>query len=110
MNFVNLKVKDGIGKIDNFTINNLPKEEKSVILGFRAEDVEIADEGISTKVETVEILGREKLLTLKHNDRIFKVLVENTFSIEEGKGIYIRPKIGKCYIFNEKTEEFIKKC
>ena len=110
MNFVNLKVKDGIGGIDNFTINNLQKEKKNVILGFRAEDVEIADEGIGAKVETVEILGREKLLTLNHNDRKFKVLVENTFSIEEGKGIYIKPKVGKCYIFDEKTEEFIKKC
>ena len=110
MNFVNLKVKDGIGGIDNFTVNNLQKEKKNVILGFRAEDVEIADEGIGAKVETVEILGREKLLTLNHNDRKFKVLVENTFSIEEGKGIYIKPKVGKCYIFDEKTEEFIKKC
>ena len=110
MNFVNLKVKDGIGGIDNFTINNLQKEKKNVILGFRAEDVEIADEGIGAKVETVEILGREKLLTLNHNDRKFEVLVENTFSIEEGKGIYIKPKVGKCYIFDEKTEEFIKKC
>ena len=107
MNFVNLKVKGGI---DNFTVNNLQKEKKNVILGFRAEDVEIADEGIGAKVETVEILGREKLLTLNHNDRKFKVLVENTFSIEEGKGIYIKPKVGKCYIFDEKTEEFIKKC
>ena len=89
---------------------NLQKEKKNVILGFRAEDVEIADEGIGAKVETVEILGREKLLTLNHNDRKFKVLVENTFSIEEGKGIYIKPKVGKCYIFDEKTEEFIKKC
>ena len=110
MNFVNLIVKDGIGGIDNFTVNNLQKEKKNVILGFRAEDVEIADEGIGAKVETVEILGREKLLTLNHNDRKFKVLVENTFSIEEGKGIYIKPKVGKCYIFDEKTEEFIKKC
>ena len=110
MNFVNLKVKDGIGGIDNFTVNNLQKEKKNVILGFRAEDVGIADEGIGAKVETVEILGREKLLTLNHNDRKFKVLVENTFSIEEGKGIYIKPKVGKCYIFDEKTEEFIKKC
>ena len=95
---------------DIFTVNNLQKEKKNVILGFRAEDVEIADEGIGAKVETVEILGREKLLTLNHNDRKFKVLVENTFSIEEGKGIYIKPKVGKCYIFDEKTEEFIKKC
>ena len=110
MNFVNLKVKDGIGVIDNYTIKNITKENKNVILGFRAEDVEIANAGIGAKVDTVEILGREKLLTLSHNNRIFKVLVENTFHIEEGKGIYIRPKEGKCYIFDEKTEEFIKKC
>ena len=110
MNFVNLKVKDGIGVIDNYTIKNITKEKKNVILGFRAEDVEIANAGIGAKVDTVEILGREKLLTLSHNNRIFKVLVENTFHIEEGKGIYIRPKEGKCYIFDEKTEEFIKKC
>ena len=101
--------------------------------------MEIANAGIGAKVDTVEILGREKLLTLSHNNRIFKVLVENTFHIEEGKsqdklnnkleqlvkskiltryyfnsedgkGIYIKPKVGKCYIFDEKTEEFIKKC
>ena len=28
MNFVNLKVKDGIGGINNFTVNNLQKEKK----------------------------------------------------------------------------------
>ena len=80
------------------------------ISGLPIKDVEIANAGIGAKVDTVEILGREKLLTLSHNNRIFKVLVENTFHIEEGKGIYIRPKEGKCYIFDEKTEEFIKKC
>ena len=36
-------------------------------------------------MDTVEILGRERLLTLNHNDRIYKMLVEKTFFIEEGK-------------------------
>ena len=110
MNFITLNIKNGVGNIDQFQLNNLPEGKERVILGFRAEDVEIASEGIEVLVDTVEILGREKLLTLSHKDNTFKVLVENTFEIQEGKTIFIKPKAGKCYLFDENTEEFIKKC
>lgn len=110
MNFIQVDINNGIGNIGELSINNLPKDKKKVLLGFRAEDVEIADDGFEVEVETVEILGREKLLTVKKDNDIYKMLVKNTSTINEGEKIRIKPKCGSNYIFDIDSEEFIKKC
>ena len=110
MNFIQVDINNGIGNIGELSINNLPKDKKKVLLGFRAEDVEIADDGFEVEVETVEILGREKLLTVKKDNDIYKMLVKNTSKINEGEKIRIKPKCGSNYIFDIDSEEFIKKC
>ena len=110
MNFIDLECKEGISSVDSLTIENLPKDKSKVILGVRAEDFEVADKGLKTKVVTVEILGRERLLTLDHNGAIYKMLVDKEFFIDEGAELIIRPKTGKSYVFDSESEEFITKC
>ena len=110
MNFLTVDVKDCKCYIDGYTIANLPKNKKKVLLGFRAEDLEVASEGIKTTISTVEILGRERLLTLDHKGNKYKMLVEKEFNNPEGSELIIRPKEGKSYIFDIESEEFIKKC
>lgn len=110
MNFINLEVNDGKGNIDSHCINNLPTDKKKVVLGFRAEDLEVSDDGFTTKVTTLEILGRERLLTLDYKGNVYKMLVHKEFEIAEGSELKIRPKKGKAYVFDIETEEFIKKC
>ena len=110
MNFIDLECKEGISSVDSLTIENLPKDKSKVILGVRAEDFEVADKGLKTKVVTVEILGRERLLTLDHNGAIYKMLVDKEFFIDEGAELIIRPKTGKSYVFDAESEEFITKC
>ena len=110
MNFINLDCKDGMSVVDSLTIENLPKDKSKVVLGVRAEDFEVTDKGLKTKVVTVEILGRERLLTLDHNGAIYKMLVDKEFFIDEGAELMIKPKTGKSYVFDAESEEFITKC
>ena len=110
MNFIDLEVKDGKAVMDSLTIENLPEDKAKVTLGVRAEDFEVASEGLKTKVETVEILGRERLLTLNHNGKTYKMLVDKEFFINEGEELIVRPKTGKSYVFDAESEAFITKC
>ena len=110
MNFINLDVNNGSAKVDSLTVNNLPEGKDKLIMGVRAEDFETAEEGLNTTVVTVEMLGREKLLTLDHNGATYKMLVDKEFQIEEGKELIVRPKAGKSYVFDAESEEFIVKC
>ena len=61
-------------------------------------------------MQTVEILGREKLLTLSHKDKTYKMLVHKEFEIEEGSELTVKPKLGKSYVFDAESEEFVTKC
>ena len=110
MNFINVDLKNGVGTLDTLTMENLPKNKNKAIIGVRAEDFEVADKGLNTKVVTVEILGRERLLTLEHAGKEYKMLVDKEFFIDEGAQLTIRPKAGKCYVFDAESEEFIAKC
>lgn len=110
MNFINLDVINGESNINGYLIKDLPKDMKKIILGVRAEDLEVSEVGFTTKVTTVEVLGRERLLTLEHENNIYKMLVDKEFNISEGEELKIRPKIGKSYVFDSKSEELIKKC
>ena len=110
MNFIPLNVENGIAKVDSLEVNNLPLDKKNVLMGVRAEDFEVAESGLKTIVKTVEILGRERLLTLTHNQTEYKMLVEKEFEIEEGKELIVRPKLGKSYVFDAESEAFITKC
>ena len=110
MNFLEVEVNDGQATINDLVIENLPKYKKTVILGIRSEDFEVAETGLITKVSTVEILGRERLLTLDHQGNTYKMLVDKEFFIKEGEEMIVRPKTGKTYVFDSESEEFVKKC
>ncbi|MGL4741608.1 MAG: ABC transporter ATP-binding protein [Sarcina sp.] len=110
MNFMELQIKEGQADVDGFMIKDLPIDKSKVILGFRAEDLEPNEAGISMQVNTVEILGRESLLTLKHDKNIYKMLVDKNFQIKEGNTIKVAPKKGNSYVFDSESEVFIKRC
>ena len=59
---------------------------------------------------TVEILGRERLLTLEHQGRTYKMLVDKEFYVNEGEELIVRPKTGKSYVFDAESEAFVTKC
>lgn len=110
MNFLEVEVKNGESVVDGYTIKGMPENKSKAIIGFRAEDLEVANEGFKTKISTIEVLGREKLLTLIHNESTYKMLVEKEFAMNEGDILMVRPKLGKSYIFDSESEAFIKKC
>lgn len=52
------------------------------------------------KVKTLEILGREILLTLDYNNQsTYKMLIDKDFEIKEGESIKVAPKKGNAYVF-----------
>ena len=110
MNFIDIAINDGKCTIDSLTIENLPTNLTKATLGVRAEDFEVATEGLKTKVMTVEILGRERLLTLDHQGKTYKMLVDKEFVINEGEELIVKPKTGKSYVFDAESEAFITKC
>lgn len=110
MNFITLDVKNSEAMLENLKFENLPKNKSRVYLGIRAEDLEVSNDGVETKVVTVEVLGREILLTLDYKGSIFKMLLEKEYKVNEGSKIKIKPKKGKAYLFDMETEEFISKC
>ncbi len=109
MNFIKLNIINGSATHSGYTFNGLPTDNDMLYLGFRAEDVEPHAEGFETTVQTVEVLGRERLLTLTFNGEIYKMLVDKEFTIKEGETLRVRPKQGKAYLFDPKTEEFVTK-
>ncbi len=110
MNFMELDVVDGKASVAHCVFEGIPATHDKVYIGFRAEDIEAHEDGFETLVQTVEILGRERLLTLMYNNASYKMLVDKEFTIEEGATIKVRPKKGKAYVFDMQTEEFITKC
>ncbi|MGL5675067.1 MAG: ABC transporter ATP-binding protein [Cellulosilyticaceae bacterium] len=110
MNFIELPVQEGKAYIEHCAFEGLPTNQKSICLGFRAEDIEPNEEGFETTVQTVEVLGRERLLTLEYNNETYKMLVDKEFTVAEGSKLKVRPKQGKAYVFDTETEEFITKC
>ncbi|MGL4736872.1 MAG: ABC transporter ATP-binding protein [Cellulosilyticaceae bacterium] len=110
MNFIALESHNGEAVVGGCRITDLPTTHAKVWLGIRAEDFEVSEEGFETTVQTVEVLGRERLLTLVYEGNIYKMLVDKEFVIEEGAALKVRPKVGKAYVFDIDTEEFVKKC
>ena len=49
MNFIDLTINNGECTIDTLKIDNLPKDMSKGTLGVRAEDFEVATEGLKTK-------------------------------------------------------------
>ena len=109
MNFIKLKVTNGSGTHGGYTFNDLPTSHEDIYLGFRAEDIEASVDGFEATVQTVEVLGRERLLTLAFNGETYKMLVDKEFTTTEGEKLRVKPKQGKAYLFDTKTEEFVAK-
>ena len=110
MNFMTIEPSNGEASVGEYKFIGLPTDKKKVLVGFRAEDLEISENGIEMKISVIEILGRESLVTLSHEGNKYKMLVEKDFEIKEGDTIKVSPKKGNGYVFDAESEVFIKRC
>jgi len=80
-------------------------DEKSVILGFRPNDLELVSRGgISGTVSVVETLGSEKLVYLKLGERTISLLVPSAEKINSGETVLFKIKPESLHLFNISNE------
>ncbi len=116
MNLIDLKVDDQGAIIGNSHIAlgqdvlGAVRSEgsDSVTVGFRPEDLEIADGGFELKVDLVELLGADAyvygdVLDAKGEARQVNVRVDGRSSIQRGDIVHLRPSQGHLHTFSTET-------
>lgn len=76
----------------------------SVLLGIRAEDISIGDEGIAGEVYVVEPLGRDDLLTVRIGDVNIHVLCDPGMDLRIGDTVHLDIDTRKVQFFDPATE------
>ncbi len=77
----------------------------SVLLGIRAEDISLSDEGIAGEVYVVEPLGRDDLLTIRIGDVNIHVLADPGLSHRIGDTVHLWFNASKVQFFDPTTEK-----
>ena len=114
MNFIDGKVKEGNivinGKTlildDDKKIKLSSYNEKEVCVGIRPEAIEFSDDGLfECKVDTVELVGVEKLVHFKFNDLYFIAKVKNNVNIKVNEIRKFNFKTKYIHVFDKESEE-----
>ncbi len=77
----------------------------SVLLGVRAEDISVGDEGIPGEVYVVEPLGRDDLLTIRIGDVSIYVLADPGIGLKIGDAVHLEFNTQKVQFFDPGTEK-----
>ena len=75
-----------------------------VLLGIRAEDIDISDEGVAGEVYVVEPLGRDDLLTIHIGDVSIYVLADPVLDVRLGDTVHLNFNTHKVQFFDPTTE------
>ena len=114
MNFVDGKVNNGNIIINDkiLTLDDDKKSklssynEKEVCVGIRPEAIEFSDDGLfECKVDTVELVGVEKLVHFKFNDLHFIAKVKNNVNIKVNEIRKFNFKTKYLHVFDKESEE-----
>jgi len=76
-----------------------------VLLGIRAEDIAVADEGVPGEVYVVEPMGRDDLLTIRIGEVNIHVLANPELSIKIGDMVHLDFDTHKVQFFDSGTEK-----
>ena len=80
--------------------------EKEVCVGIRPEAIEFSDDGLfECKVDTVELVGVEKLVHFKFNDLYFIAKVKNNVNIKVNEIRKFNFKTKYIHVFDKESEE-----
>ena len=90
----------------NVRIGGLPDGHGGpVMLGFRAEDSEIVEDGgaIWAKVYSIELLGDSTMVTMKAGGAVVSVKAAKDFRAEIGDSVRARVPAAICHLFDAAT-------
>ena len=114
MNFIDGKVNNGNIIINDkiLTLDDDKKSklssynEKEVCVGIRPEAIEFSDDGLfECKVDTVELVGVEKLVHFKFNNLYFIAKVKNNVNIKVNEIRKFNFKTKYIHVFDKESEE-----
>ncbi len=106
MNFINGTIKNNIFESKNFKLNkDLNIDNANVVLGFRAEDLNLKEEGdISLTIDIIEKLGSDSIIYGKDKDGQPVCYKESgNTKLEIGEIINISLDVDTLHFFDEKT-------
>ncbi|WP_204115549.1 ABC transporter ATP-binding protein [Shimia biformata] len=83
-------------------------EGRSVIAGFRPEDLRLADSGMPAKVVVVEPTGAETQLMLRMADGDIVFTTRDRISVGPGDTVHLQIEPGKLHCFDAETEAAIR--
>ena len=106
MNLVKGKITKGVFKSKNIKVNGFGVNDGSYILGFRAEDAKLKDEGnLKGPVFSVELLGDATMLTLRIGETFVSVKVQKDYKSKIGKEVFISVPQNICHLYSLDTGE-----
>ena len=108
MNFVNGTIKNNIFESKSFKLNkDLKIDNANVVLGFRAEDLNLKEEGeITLTIDIIEKLGSDSIIYGRDKDGQSICYKESgNTKLEIGGIINISIDVDAIHIFDEKTDQ-----
>ncbi len=87
-------------------LKQAPRGRAGSILGIRPEHIDIGDEGWALQVETVELLGAERLVHTRLGDEALIIRThEDQGAPEIGSTIHAKPREDRLHWFNAETQQ-----
>jgi multiple sugar transport system ATP-binding protein len=101
MNLVDINLKNQNITNNDFQLSKLKMKDGKYILGFRAEDARIEENGnFSGSIYSIEHLGDVTLVTFKLKNNLIHVKASNNFRANIGDYISVKIPIKKCHLFD----------
>ena len=107
MNIVKGKIVDSSVVVENYKLGmpndykDLVREGEEVLVGIRPEDMEISNNGIlEGTIEMVEDLGAYKIVHVKINESVIRVLEKSLHTRERGEKVKITVDVDKIVLFD----------
>lgn len=97
----------------SITVKSEAKIPGDYLLGIRPQDLHVLHQGkavseksgIYARVEVIESLGSEKILSLATRQQRFQTVVSTGFEVKPDQGIMVFPDQAKCHLFDAKSEQ-----
>lgn len=85
---------------------NLPRVTTGMRYGVRPEDIELAEDGLSARVEAVDFLGAGSIITLRHQNQQLLASCSGRAALTIGQQVYLRwsPEAVHLFSANGRTE------
>jgi multiple sugar transport system ATP-binding protein len=95
MNFLSVPVANGSARLHDLAISAPSLPDGKVMLGIRAEDLDIVDNGFPFTLRVSEPMGSHQLLTGVYETQTMRVVVPADMRVRTGEVLTLRPRDGR---------------